>query len=294
MRRWLPALCAAALLSPVLPARALVPYVYVPTSEELSDAGVNIAGAAAGLLRIGQIAEARSLGRLAVQLLPDDPRAWLVLAEAELRSSDENNRSEQAAKAEAALARAKELDPKNAGVWFAEGALNLRNDRPAAAEKLLQQGLRLDPKNPGAYFDLGNAQIKQGNLGAALKSFEKASGLRQNFWEAVNNQGIVLFEEDRRDAAIDRWRQAVEMSDGEAEPMLALAAALYANGDDSADTLALAVQALIKQPDYVLAAFQEDQLWGQKLVAATQELFENEQVKGAVRRAKGLATFQSN
>ena len=103
-----------------------------------------------------------------------------------------------------ALARAKELDPKNAGVWFAEGALNLRNDRPAAAEKLLQQGLRLDPKNPGAYFDLGNAQIKQGNLGAALKSFEKASGLRQNFWEAVNNQGIVLFEEGRRDAAIAR------------------------------------------------------------------------------------------
>ncbi len=45
MRRWLPALCAAALLSPVLPARALVPYVYVPTSEELNDAGVNIAGA---------------------------------------------------------------------------------------------------------------------------------------------------------------------------------------------------------------------------------------------------------
>ena len=104
MRRWLPALFAAALLSPALPARALVPYVYVPSSEELSDAGVNIAGAAAGLLRIGQISEARRLGRLAVQLLPDDPRAWLVLAEAELRSSDENNRSEQAAKAEAQAA----------------------------------------------------------------------------------------------------------------------------------------------------------------------------------------------
>ena len=57
MRRWLPALCAAALLSPVLPARALVPYVYVPTSEELNDAGVNIAGA--GLLRSGRFSTAR-------------------------------------------------------------------------------------------------------------------------------------------------------------------------------------------------------------------------------------------
>ena len=56
MRRWLPALCAAALLSPALPARALVPYVYVPTSEELNDAGVNIAGAAAGLLRSNKTA----------------------------------------------------------------------------------------------------------------------------------------------------------------------------------------------------------------------------------------------
>ena len=73
---------------------------------------VNIAGAAAGLLRIGQIAEARRLGRLAVQLLPDDPRAWLVLAEAELRSSDENNRSEQTAKAEAAWLAPKNSTPK--------------------------------------------------------------------------------------------------------------------------------------------------------------------------------------
>ena len=295
MRGWLPPLIAAAALwCAPLPARALVPYVFLPSTEELNDAGLNIAGAAAGLLRIGQVEEARRLGLLAVQLLPKDPRAWLVLAEAELRSTNDKNKAEQTQRAEEALGRAKELDPKNPGVWFAEGALNLRNEKPAAAKKLLRQGLRLDPKNPGAYFDLGNAQIKLNELGPALRSFEKASSLRENFWEAVNNQGIVLYEQGNTREAITRWRRAVELSSGEAEPTLALAAALYADGDTSADVVSLAVQALIKQPDYVLNSFQKDQLWGPKLREVTAEMFQDEQIKSAVERAKGLATFEDS
>ena len=187
MRGWLPPLIAAAALwCAPLPARALVPYVFLPSAEELNDAGLNIAGAAAGLLRIGQVEEARRLGLLAVQLLPKDPRAWLVLAEAELRSTNDKNKAEQTQRAEEALGRAKELDPKNPGVWFAEGALNLRNEKPETAQKLLREGLRLDPKNPGAYFDLGNAQIKLNELGPALRSFEKASGLREDFLSLIH------------------------------------------------------------------------------------------------------------
>jgi len=287
MRLWLLPLMAAAMWLPIAPARALVPYVYLPSAQELSKAGIGIGGAAAGLLQIGQVEEARRLAELAVQVLPQDPRSWLVLAEAELRS-------EKSDKAAEALAKAKQLDPNNAGVWFAEGSLNLRTGKPEEAQKLIREGLRLDPNNPGAYFDLGNAQIQLKDLGAALPSFEKASSLRKNFWEAVNNQAIVLYEQGRIGEAINRWRRSLEISPGAAEPSLALAAALYGEGKNSNDTLGLAIQALAKEPDYALDSYQKDQLWGAKLRQATKNLFQDERLKGAVDRAMGLATFKKN
>ncbi|MCF8134727.1 MAG: tetratricopeptide repeat protein, partial [Synechococcus lacustris] len=241
------------------------------------------------LLQMGQVDEGRKLARLAVQVLPNDPRAWLVLAEAELRSS---RKGEKNNKAYEALARAKQLDPNNPGVWFAEGSLNLRNNKPEEAQKLLREGLRLDPNNPGAYFDLGNAQIQLKELNPALASFEKAAGLRKGFWEAVNNQAIVLFEQGRTAEAVGRWRKALEISSDAAEPSLALAAALYSEGKTSTDTITLATQALVKEPDYVLDAYQKDQLWGAKLRQATQVLFRDERLRGSVDRAMGMAGFK--
>lgn len=282
MRRWLlPLLAAAAGLMP-LPASALVPYVYVPTSKELTQAGLGIAGAAAGLLQMGQAEEARRLAELAVQVLPSDPRAWLVLAEAQLRSDKPDA-------AAAALSRAKQLNPSNPGVWFAEGALNLRKGKAEEAQRLIREGLRLDGNNPAAYFDLGNAQIQLGDLATALGSFEKASGLRRNFWEAVNNQAIVLYELGQTNEAVNRWRKALELSPGAAEPTLALATALYTQGRTSAETVGMAVQALAKEPDYALDKYQKDQLWGERLRRDTQAMFRDERLRTAVDRAQGLA-----
>ena len=75
------------LLTTGLPAKALVPYVYVPQRQELEGAGMGIAQAAARLLRLGQAGDAARLAALTVQLLPEDPRGWVLLAEAQLRSN---------------------------------------------------------------------------------------------------------------------------------------------------------------------------------------------------------------
>jgi tetratricopeptide (TPR) repeat protein len=195
-----PALLGAALGLGVIglgnPARALVPYVYLPPAKEMKAAGLGIAQAAARLLRMGQAEDAARLAALTVRLIPNDPRGWILLAEAELRS----NHPDQALKA---LARAKLLEPGNAGIWLAEGSLALRNNDPTRAVPLLRKGLELDPRNSGAYFDLGNAQIMLNETGSALTSFERASKLRPDFWEAINNQGLVLFELGRQDEALN-------------------------------------------------------------------------------------------
>ena len=280
-------LAAALLLAGVTPARALVPYVYMPPTREMQEAGLGIAQAAARLLRLGQAEDAARLAELAVRLLPDDPRGWVLLAEAQLRSND-------LSRAVVSLERAKRLDPTNPGIWFAEGSLALRNGKPTDALGLLRRGLELDPKNSNGYFDLGNAHIQLNQSGPALKAFERASALRGDFWEAINNQGLVLFENDRRGDAIARWRRVLGIKPDVAETSLALAAALYGSSPaNQAEALRLAEKALGEDPNYVHEAFQKEQLWGPKLRSTAARLLADPALKAAVDRANANATGSS-
>lgn len=286
--RWFRALAAAPLalgltFAATTAARAVVPYTYVPRTEALEGAGVGLAQAATRLLQMGQADDAARLAALSTQLLPNDPRSWVLLAEAELRSRNSKGAS-------VALARAKQLDPKNPGIWFAEGSLALRDNQPKQAIQLLRRGLELDGNNAGAHFDLGNAQILLGQSAQALKSFERASSLRKDFWEAVNNQSIVLYERGQTREAIQRWRQALRLKPDAAEPTLALAAALLAdNPTATAEAINLATQALDADPNYVLPAFQQEQLWGTKLRAATARLLSLSELRTVVERAQANA-----
>ena len=286
--RWLQPFLAAPMalgliFTAVAPARALVPYVYTPKPVELEGAGLGIAQAAARLLRMGQAEDVARLAALTVRLLPNDPRGWVLLAEAQLRSR-------QTKEAAVSLARAKTLDPNNPGIWFAEGSLALRDGRPNDAVGLLEQGLRMEGNNAGAFFDLGNAYIQLGNQGQALTAFERASKLRRDFWEAINNQGLVLFEQGQTREAVGRWRQVLRIKPTAAEPMLALAAGLYASGaKDRSEAVELAGRALDGDPNYVLESYQKDQLWGPKLRSATKVLFADPALKASVERANANA-----
>ncbi|MEB3243818.1 MAG: tetratricopeptide repeat protein, partial [Cyanobacteriota bacterium] len=217
-------------------------------------------------------------------LLPNDPRGWVLLAESQLRS----DKSEQA---RSALAKAKSLDPNNPGIWFAEGALALRNGKPADALALLQRGLQLDRRSASAFFDLGNAHILLDQPDQALRAFQQAATLRTNFWEAINNQGLVLFERGRRPEAIKLWRKVLTIKPTIAESSLALAAALHSeqNGK-SEESFRLAESALADDPNYVKEDYQKEQLWGPKLREAARRLLAEPSLKPAVERAKANAT----
>ena len=267
------------------PVRALTPYVYTPSSQELEGAGVGIGRTAAQLLRLGQPEEAASLAALAVRLQPNDERLWSVLAEAQLRS-------DQLKAAAGSLAKAKALKPGKAGLWFAEASIALRDERPDDAISLLDEGLRLDPKNSGAYFDLGNAHIMQSDLRKALKAFEQATSIKPSFWEALNNQALVLFEMGNTPEAIKRWRSVLSIK-ANPEPMLALAAALNQQTPGDAESIELARKALSEDPNYVLPGHQENQLWGPKLRQATDVLLTTPSLRGTVERAEANADPKS-
>ena len=283
--RWLKVLAAAPLmlsaLSAAQPAQALVPYVAVPEARNLEGAGLGIAQAAARLLRIGQADDAARLAALTVQLIPNDPRGWVLLAEAQLRSNQDKA-------AGVSLAKARELDPRNAGIIFAQGSLALKDSRPSQAAELINQGLKLDGKNAGAYFDLGNAYLLMGKPGDALGAFERASGLRRDFWEAINNQALVLYEQNKDGEAIKRWRRVLAIK-AAAEPTLALATALNVKQPGNLESLELAAKALAEEPNYVLESWQKEQLWGVRLRGDAAKLFSEPALKADVERAQANA-----
>jgi len=286
--RWLRSLVALPLvfgvgLGPAPAAQALVPFVVLPPPQDLEAAGLGIAQAAARLLRLGQAEEAARLAALTVQLIPSDPRGWILLAEAQLRSK-------QPKLAAIALVQAKRLDPKNPGIWFAEGSLALHDNHPQRAIQLLGQGLKLDRKNAGAYFDLGNAQILLGKPRPALVAFEKAASLRPNFWEAINNQALVLFELGKPLEAVSRWHQVLRIKANAAEPSLALAAALNGLKPGSQEAIELANRALAAEPNYALETYQKEQLWGPRLRAATRQLVQRNELKASLERALANAS----
>ena len=267
----------------IAPAQALVPYVYLPTEVELSGSSLGIGRTAAQLLQMGQPKEAAQLGALAVRLNPNDERLWTVLAEAQLRSNQLEDASQS-------LAKAKKINPNNAGLWFAEAAIALRAEQPEEAIPLIQRGLQLDGRNAAAYFDLGNARIMQNKLARALQSFEKATEIKPNFWEALNNQALVLFELGQHNEAIRRWRQVLKLEQN-AEPMLALAAALHQKGEQS-EAVLLAKEALSKNPNYVLPLHQKEQLWGSHVRQATANLLREAALASSVERAQANATWK--
>jgi tetratricopeptide (TPR) repeat protein len=134
-----------------------------------------------------------------------------------------------------------------------------------------------------------------GQPNEALSSFSKAATLRQNFWEAVNNQGLVLFELDRRSEAMDRWRKVLSSKADAAETTLALGSSLFlANPQQRAEAIRLANNALNEDPNYVKESYQKDQLWGPKLRAAARHLLSQPELKSAVERASANANGSSS
>lgn len=260
-----------------MPSSAFIPYVYEPNQKKLQETAISIGKTAAHLLQVDQSEEAIRLAKLAIRLKPKDYRIWSILGEAQRRKGLLSNASKS-------LAKARELNPAKSSLWFAEATLHLQTREPKKAIKLIREGLQRDPLNAVAYFQLGNARIMQTKPLLALNSFEKATELKPIFWEALNNQGIVLYEINKTKKAINIWKKVLEI-ERNAEPMLALAAALNEVNPKNTESIELAKEALKKDPNYISPYHQEEQLWGKKLQKAAKQLLERPELASATEQA---------
>ena len=111
----------------------------------------------------------------------------------------------------------------------------------------------------------------------------KLSKLNLNFWQAINNQGLAYFEQDKINLSIKLFEKAIALEEN-AEPLLGLASCLSIKDMNSA--ILLAKKALIRNPNYVEYDFRKEQLWGEKLQISTEKLLKNDKLEQDIRMAK--------
>tara|TARA_Y100001968_G_scaffold160451_1_gene146662 strand:+ start:1163 stop:2041 length:879 start_codon:yes stop_codon:yes gene_type:complete len=268
------------------PAYSFIPNVYEPNKKELESTSIAIGKTAAQLIYFGQVKKANQLALLAVKINPKDDRIWAILAETEIRMNKLN-------KAIESLNKAKQLNPTFANYWFKEAAILIQQGKINNAIASINKGLAIDPENSNAYFQLGNSKFLQKKFNAALIAFKKASSLNPEFWQAINNEGLILFEIGKKEEAIEKWKTVLDIK-RDAEPLLALAVAIFLTKQDKTLCFVYAKEALEKNPNYVLPKYQQEQLWGDLLRKETESFFTSPELTGTVQKALANATLNND
>lgn len=247
-------------------AQALLPYTLPLDEERLTATGFRLAQEAAQLAQFQQYDEALARAELAAQLAPGDASVLTLLGSLQLQTGD-------SAAAIASLETAKAIDNDDAVIWFTLGSAYFREAKYLQASSSLQKGLELEPNNYGAHFDLGNAYYKLSRYQSAIEEYKKAIDIDASFWPAINNIGLVMYEQGKLDAAIEQWQRSLEVATDETEPTLAIAAARYAANIDRTQAIQLATLALERDSRYADLDFLAENLWGARLLGATEQLF---------------------
>ena len=249
-------------------AQALLPYTLPVDRERLQADGESLAKDAVQLAQFQQYDEALARAQLAAQLLPGNADILALLGSLYLQSSEP-----QPEQAITTLEQAKALQPENALVMFALGNAYFSQQDYNKAVNSIESGLKIEPENPNALFDLGNAYYKLSQFDQAIAQYEKAVAKESSFWPAVNNIGLVKYESGDTAGAIAEWQRALDLAGEEqTEPQLAIAVAQFSQGQ-TASSSNTAIVALERDPNYASIEFLKDNLWGEKLIMATEQFF---------------------
>lgn len=278
-RNWLLSLLACAgLWSVALPAsgQALLPYALPLDSQQFEQQGLKLAQDASQLVQLQKYELALPRAKLATQLAPNQYQPWLVLGSLYLQNQELDQGIE-------ALQRAQNLAPNQARVLFALGSAYFQKGDYSSAIKKLRAGLKIDPNSPMALFDLGNSYLQSQRYRAATAAYKKAFAQQKDFWPAINNIGLVKYEQGDVEGAIDAWQRAIKIDNQSAEPKLALAVALYAQGKKE-QGLALAKDALALDSSYADVEFLKENLWGASLIEDTKKFLATPQMQALLAR----------
>ncbi|MBE9028611.1 tetratricopeptide repeat protein [filamentous cyanobacterium LEGE 11480] len=233
--------------------------------------------------QLAQLPQQRRLAilraKLATQLAPRNPDSWAILGGIYLLDN-------QAKASITALEKAKALAPKEPVVWFRLGSAYFQTKEYEKAISSLQTGLKIKPNIPSAMFDLGNAYLLNEEIPKAIEIYQKAYAQDSAFWFPLNNIGLIRYKQGDFDDAIRLWRACIAIDSREAEPKLALAAALYSKKGERFQAIRLASEAVKLNLRYSEPQYMRDNLWSEELIADTIKILEHPIVKAAIVKAQ--------
>lgn len=261
-----------------LPARtqALLPYSPHLDTAQLEQQGIALTENVIQLVRFQQYGLALAHAKLATQLAPQKYQTWFILGTLFLQQNELDQALES-------LLKAQSMAPEEAGIKFTLGNVYFQKADYNAAIASLESGLKIKPETPSALFDLGNSFLKVAKWNDAIKSYEKAVSIEKDFWPAINNMGLVKYEQGDLDGALKKWQTAVSIDKEQAEPQLAIAVALYAQGQKEQGIIA-GEKALKLDGRYGDIKFLKENLWGEKLIGDTQTFFSSPNIKSLLSR----------
>ncbi|TAF50939.1 MAG: tetratricopeptide repeat protein [Oscillatoriales cyanobacterium] len=264
-------------LAQPLRAQVLVPHTTEIDPEQLEYIGLELLQDADRWARFQQFAEAIPRAELASQLLPENAQVWAILGSLYVQT----DRFDEGL---SALLRARQIEPENAAIRFALGSAYFQGGDYAGTIAELHAGLELMPNTPGALFDLGNAYFVTNQFELAIANYEDAFAQNAEFWPALNNIGLVHYEQGHVDRAIAQWETSTTIAPQEAEPLLARAAALYAQGEREVG-LTLAEEALRLDVRYADLEFLKENLWGEQLLKAAEQLLATPRLQAVIAQS---------
>ncbi len=278
-RNWLFSLLAVAgLWSVALPVsgQALLPYTPQLNSEQLEQQGLELAQEAVQLVRFQQYELALPRAKLAAQLAPNRFQTWFILGSLYVQQEKLDEGIE-------ALQQAHSLAPEEAQILFTLGSAYFQSGNYRAALAELEAGLKIEPDVPGALFDLGNVHLMLEQFPEAIASYKKAFAQDKKFWPAINNIGLIKYEQGDVQGAIENWQKAIAINREQAEPQLAVAVALYTQGQWEKG-LKLGEAALDIDSRYADLGFLKENLWGDRLLKDTEVFLETPQMQAILAR----------
>ena len=179
------------------PSNAFFPRVNEPNEKELKSTSIQIGKTAVQLIQFGQNNEAIKLLKLAIKLNPNEYALWTSLAESQIRS----NKKEEAI---LSLNKAIELNPKKESIHFTKASIYMNLNNPKKAIPIIKKGLSINKNSERGYFQLGNAEIMLKNYQSALIAFQRSSNINPNYWQSINNEGLILYELNKRKKALKK------------------------------------------------------------------------------------------
>ena len=276
-KNWLiSSIACASVFALSLPARgqAILPYVPKLDSEQLELQGLQLQQDAVQLIRFQQYDLALPRAELATQLAPEKYDVWFILGSLYVQQE----RLEEGIKT---LEKAESIAPEQEGVLFRLGDAYFQQGDYETARDKIEAGLEINNESPDALFSLGNTYLKLVEYDDAIDAYEEALEIEETFWPALNNVGLVEYEKGDRNDAISKWESVIEVDPKQAEPQLALAVALFAEGETD-EAIELGKAALELDSRYADVEFLKENLWGDELIADTEEFLSNPQIQEIV------------